>query len=119
MVTENSVPRAGERRDAIKAVVAGTVGTTIEWYDFYVYGLVAGLVFDKVFFPTIDPVAGTLLAFSTFFVGFLARPVGAVIFGHLGDRIGRKATLVTTLILMAAGTVLVGVVPTFNQIGTC
>lgn len=117
MVTENSASGAEERRDAIKAVVAGTVGTTIEWYDFYVYGLVAGLVFNKIFFPTFDALAGTLLAFSTFFVGFLARPVGAVIFGHLGDRIGRKATLITTLILMAAGTVLVGLVPTYDQIG--
>lgn len=117
MVTENSAPKAEERRDAIKAVIAGTVGTTIEWYDFYIYGLVAGLVFNKVFFPTVDPLAGTLLAFSTFFVGFLARPIGAAIFGHLGDRIGRKATLIATLTLMAAGTVLVGVVPTYNQIG--
>jgi MFS family permease len=117
MTTENPAPAAENRKDAIKAVIAGTVGTTIEWYDFYIYGLVAGLVFNKVFFPAFNPLSGTLLAFSTFFVGFLARPIGAAIFGHLGDRIGRKATLVATLTLMAAGTVLVGVVPTYNQIG--
>lgn len=117
MVTESALPRVEDRRDAIKAVVAGTVGTTIEWYDFYIYGLVAGLVFNELFFPAFDPLAGTLLAFSTFFVGFVARPVGAIIFGHLGDRIGRKATLVATLTLMAAGTVLVGLVPTYDSIG--
>jgi metabolite-proton symporter len=109
--------RPEDRRDATRAVIAGTVGTAIEWYDFYIYGLVAGLVFNKLFFPEFDPLAGTLLAFSTFFVGFLARPLGAVIFGHLGDRIGRKATLVATLTLMAVGTVLVGVVPTYETGG--
>jgi MFS family permease len=105
------------RRDAIKAVAAGTIGTTIEWYDFYIYGLVAGLVFGELFFPGFDPLAGTLLAFSTYFVGFAARPLGAAIFGHFGDRIGRKATLVATLILMAVGTALVGFVPTYKTIG--
>jgi MFS family permease len=117
MDPEKLTPRSEDRKDAIKAVVAATVGTTIEWYDFYIYGLVAGLVFNKLFFPAFHPLAGTLLAFSTFFVGFLARPIGAIIFGHLGDRIGRKATLVATLTLMAGGTVLVGLVPTYDQIG--
>ena len=112
-----AAPGVEDRRAAIRALVAATVGTTIEWYDFYIYGLVAGLVFNKLFFPAFNPLAGTLLAFSTFFVGFLARPIGAIIFGHLGDRIGRKATLVATLTLMAAGTVLVGVVPTYDSIG--
>ncbi|HLU58074.1 MAG TPA: MFS transporter [Pseudonocardia sp.] len=117
-MAENApTPRPEDRRDAVKAVVAGTVGTAIEWYDFYIYGLVAGLVFNELFFPEFDPLAGTLLAFSTFFVGFLARPLGAAIFGHLGDRIGRKASLVATLTLMALGTVLVGVVPTYDSIG--
>src|SRR5690606_2683216 len=117
-MAENApTPRPEDRRDAVKAVVAGTVGTAIEWYDFYIYGLVAGLVFNELFFPEFDPLAGTLLAFSTFFVGFLARPLGAAIFGHLGDRIGRKASLVATLTLMALGAVLVGVVPTDDSIG--
>lgn len=117
MTAEAAPLRPEGRRDATRAVVAGTIGTAIEWYDFYIYGLVAGLVFNKIFFPEFDPLAGTLLAFSTFFVGFLARPLGAVIFGHLGDRIGRKATLVATLTLMAIGTVLVGVVPTYETGG--
>lgn len=115
--TDDSAYESETRRDAVKAVVAGTIGTTIEWYDFYIYGLVAGLIFGKLFFPEFNPLAGTLLAFSTFFVGFAARPLGAAIFGHFGDRIGRKATLIATLILMATGTALVGFTPTYDRIG--
>ena len=90
------VMRAQRRR----AIVASTVGTTIEWYDFFLYGTAAALIFPKLFFPAADPSAGILLAFGTQFVGFAARPVGAAIFGHYGDRIGRKATLVATLLIM-------------------
>ena len=105
------------RRHARRAVLASTVGTMIEWYDFYLYGLVAALVFGKLYFPGQDQFSGTLLALSTFFVGFLARPLGAAIFGHYGDRIGRKATLIATLLLMGISTVLIGLVPTYDSIG--
>lgn len=94
-----------------RAVIASTVGTTIEWYDFFLYGTAAALVFPKIFFPSSSNFAGVLESFATLFVGFAARPVGAAIFGHFGDRVGRKATLVTTLMLMGAATVLLGVLP--------
>ena len=81
-----------------RAVIAATVGTTIEWYDFFLYGTAAGLVFGKLYFPNSDPLSATLLAFGTYFLGFVARPIGAAIFGHYGDRIGRKATLIATLL---------------------
>src|SRR6195952_2371345 len=100
-----------------KAVIAATVGTTIEWYDFFIYGTAAGLVFPKLFFPNADPLTGTLAAFSTYFIGFVGRPIGAAIFGHYGDRIGRKATLISTLILMGAATFLVAFVPGYDRIG--
>src|ERR1700688_5042708 len=100
-----------------KAVIAATVGTTIEWYDFFIYGTAAGLVFPKLFFPNEDPLTGTLLAFSTYFVGFVGRPIGAAIFGHYGDRIGRKATLIATLLVMGIATVLVAFVPSYASIG--
>jgi metabolite-proton symporter len=101
----------------VKAVVAACVGTAIEWYDYFLYGLAAALVFPNLFFPSTDPLTGTFLAFSTYFVGFLARPIGAAIFGHFGDRIGRKATLVATLLLMGIATVAVGLMPTYAQVG--
>ncbi|HXZ02759.1 MAG TPA: MFS transporter [Stellaceae bacterium] len=100
-----------------KAVVAATVGTTIEWYDFFIYGTAAGLVFPKLFFPNEDPLTATLASFATYFVGFVGRPIGAAIFGHYGDRIGRKATLITTLLLMGIATFLVAFVPTYSSIG--
>jgi metabolite-proton symporter len=100
-----------------KAVIAATVGTTIEWYDFFIYGTAAGLVFPKLFFPNEAPLVGTLAAFSTYFIGFVGRPIGAAIFGHYGDRIGRKATLIATLLLMGIATVLVGCVPGYASIG--
>ncbi|GGF36336.1 MFS transporter [Aliidongia dinghuensis] len=100
-----------------KAVIAATVGTTIEWYDFFIYGTAAGLVFPKLFFPNEDPLTGTLAAFSTYFVGFVGRPIGAAIFGHYGDRIGRKATLIVTLLLMGIATFLVAFVPSYSSIG--
>src|SRR6201987_1412277 len=105
---------SGELR---KAVIAATVGTTIEWYDFFIYGTAAGLIFPKLFFPNEDPLTGTLAAFGTYFVGFVGRPIGAAIFGHYGDRIGRKATLIATLMLMGIATFLIAFVPDYSSIG--
>jgi metabolite-proton symporter len=101
----------------IRAVAASAVGTTIEWYDFFLYGIAAALVFPRVFFPASDPFTGTLLAFSTFFVGFVARPFGAVMFGHYGDRLGRKAALIATLLLMGVATIGIGLVPAYETVG--
>src|SRR3954447_16861833 len=107
-----------EHRTQLKrAVIASTVGTTIEWYDFFLYSTVTGLVFAKLYFPESDPLVGTLQAFGIYAVGFVARPVGAAIFGHYGDRIGRKSTLIATLLLMGIATFLVAFVPTYAQIG--
>jgi metabolite-proton symporter len=100
-----------------RAVIASTVGTAIEWYDFFLYSTVTGLVFAKLFFPHSDPLVGTLEAFAVYAVGFVARPIGAAIFGHYGDRIGRKATLIATLMLMGIATFLVGLVPAYESIG--
>jgi len=105
------------RRQLRRAVIASTVGTTIEWYDFFIYGTATGLVFGKLFFPQSAPLTGTLQAFAIYAVGFVARPVGAAIFGHYGDRIGRKAALIATLMLMGIATFLVGLVPTYARIG--
>ena len=93
------------------------VGTTIEWYDFLLYGQVASIVFANLFFPKSAPLVGTLEAFGIYFVGFVARPIGAAIFGHYGDRIGRKTALIATLLLTGLSTFAVGLVPTYNQIG--
>ncbi|MEW2487752.1 MFS transporter [Streptomyces sp. NPDC048411] len=109
--------RTRASRQARRAGLASFVGTTIEWYDFYIYGTASALVFGKLFFPDVSPAAGVLASFATFWVGFLARPLGGIIFGHFGDRMGRKGTLVTTLLLMGAATFLVGVLPTHAQIG--
>src|SRR5690242_19302644 len=100
-----------------KAIIASTIGTTIEWYDFFLYGTAAGLVFGKLYFPNEDPLTATLAAFGTYFIGFVGRPIGAAIFGHYGDRIGRKATLIATLLLMGVATFLVAFVPTYASIG--
>jgi MFS family permease len=100
-----------------RAVIASTVGTTIEWYDFLIYSTVTGLVFNKVYFPGSDPWIGTLQAFGVYFVGFVARPIGAAIFGHYGDRIGRKATLIVTLLMTGISTAAVGLVPGYASIG--
>jgi metabolite-proton symporter len=105
------------RSQRVKASVASTIGTTIEWYDFFLYGTAAALVFPAVFFPGESHLAGTLSSFATYFVGFAARPVGAAIFGHVGDRIGRKAALIATLSLMGAATALMGVLPGYDTIG--
>ena len=100
-----------------RAVIASTVGTTIEWYDFLIYSTVTGLVFNKVYFPGSDPWVGTLQAFGVYFIGFVARPIGAAIFGHYGDRIGRKATLIVTLLMTGISTAAVGLVPGYASIG--
>ena len=100
-----------------RAVIASTIGTAIEWYDFFLYSTVTGLVFAKLFFPHSDPWVGTLEAFGIYAVGFIARPIGAAIFGHYGDRIGRKSTLIATLLLMGLATFAVALVPTYASIG--
>lgn len=100
-----------------RAVIASTIGTAIEWYDFFLYSTVTGLVFARLFFPHSDPWVGTLEAFAIYAVGFVARPIGAAIFGHYGDRIGRKSTLIATLLLMGLATAAVAVVPTYETIG--
>ncbi len=107
----------GGRGMLVKAVVASTIGTTIEWYDFFLYSTVTGLVFAKLYFPNSDPLVGTLQAFLIYAVGFIARPIGAVIFGHFGDRAGRKAALISTLLLMGIATMLVAFVPTYKTLG--
>ena len=100
-----------------RVIVASFIGTTIEWYDFFLYGTAAALVFNRLFFPTLNPLAGTLSAYGTFAVGFVARPLGGVIFGHYGDRFGRKKMLVWSLLIMGVATALIGLVPTYDQIG--
>ncbi len=108
---------AQHRRQLRRAVLAGTIGTAIEWYDFFLYSTITGLVFAKLYFPRADPFVGTLEAFGVYAVGFLARPIGAAIFGHYGDRLGRKAALIATLLLMGTATFLVALVPGYEQIG--
>jgi MFS family permease len=115
-----SMPAADDlerARQLRRAIVASTIGTTIEWYDFFLYSTASGLVFARLFFPESDPLTGTLNAFGIYFVGFIARPIGAAIFGHYGDRVGRKATLIASLVLMGLGTFLVTLVPGYDQIG--
>ena len=113
----SALPDAEQRRQLRRAVIASTVGTTIEWYDFFLYSTVTGLVFAKLYFPQSDPLVGTLQAFGIYAVGFIARPIGAAIFGHYGDRIGRKSTLIATLLLMGLATFAVAFVPTYESIG--
>lgn len=106
-----------ERTPLRRVVAASMIGTTIEWYDFFLYNSAAALVFNRLFFPQFDPLTGTLLAFATYALGFVARPLGGIVFGHYGDRIGRKKLLMLSLILMGAATVLIGLLPTYDQIG--
>jgi len=115
--TVSGISEAEHSRQLRRALIASTVGTTIEWYDFLLYGQVTGLVFGKLFFPQSDPIVGVLQAFAVFFVGFVGRPIGAAIFGHWGDRIGRKATLIATLLVTGIATMAVGLVPTYESIG--
>ncbi len=99
------------------AGISSMVGTSIEWYDFFIYGAAAALIFNKLFFPNLDPMTGVLAAFATYAVGFIGRPLGGIIFGHYGDKIGRKAMLLTTLVLMGIPTILIGLLPTYESIG--
>ncbi len=109
--------KADERTPLRRVIGASLIGTTIEWYDFFLYGSAAALVFNRLFFPDYDPLVGTMLAFATYALGFIARPVGGIVFGHFGDRIGRKKLLMWSLVLMGAATVLIGLLPTYAQIG--
>ncbi len=115
--TYGALPEAEHSAQLRKAVIASTIGTAIEWYDFFLYGTAAGLVFGKLYFPHQAPLAATLAAFGTYFIGFAARPIGAAIFGHYGDRIGRKATLIGTLLCMGLATFAIAFVPTYASIG--
>jgi len=116
-VTTTAAPTAAQRKQARKAGIAALVGTTLEWYDFLIYGTAAALVLNSQFFPGTDPVVGTLAAFATYAVGFLARPFGGIILGNMGDKVGRKKMLVFTIVLMGIATTLIGVLPTYAAIG--
>lgn len=110
-------PATTDQGSIRRVVIASFIGTTIEWYDFFLYTTAAALVLDKLFFTTLDPFAATMAAFATNAVGFLARPLGGIVFGHFGDKLGRKSMLVTTLMLMGVATVLIGLLPTYDTIG--
>jgi metabolite-proton symporter len=116
-VTHEALSASDHDAQLRKAVIASTIGTAIEWYDFFLYGTAAGLIFGKLFFPNQDALTATLAAFGTYFIGFIGRPIGAAIFGHYGDRIGRKATLIATLLCMGIATFLIAFVPTYSSIG--
>src|SRR5205814_7797705 len=116
-LTAGRLPEAEHRAQLRRALIASTVGTTIEWYDFLLYSVVTPLVFGKLFFPKSEPLIGVLEAFAIYFVGFVGRPIGAVIFGHYGDRIGRKAALIATLLITGLATFAVGFVPGYDTIG--
>ena len=116
-IASGALPETDHRAQLRRAVIASTVGTTIEWYDFLLYSIVTGLVFGKLFFPRSDPLVGVLEAFAVYTVGFIARPIGAAIFGHYGDRIGRKAALIATLLITGLSTFAVGFVPGYATIG--
>jgi MFS family permease len=116
-VTYGTLSTSDHSTQLRKAVIAATIGTAIEWYDFFIYGTAAGLIFGKLYFPNEDPLTGTLAAFGTYFIGFVGRPIGAAIFGHYGDRIGRKATLIATLLCMGISTFLIALIPTYESIG--
>lgn len=115
--TERPASANIDAKQGRRAGLAAFVGTTIEWFDFYIYGTASALVLGSLFFPDASPAIGTLAAFATFAVGFIARPLGGIIFGHFGDKFGRKNTVITTLLMMGAATVGVGLLPTFDQIG--
>jgi len=116
-VTHGALSESDHNAQLRKAVIASTIGTAIEWYDFFLYGTAAGLIFGKLYFPNQDVLTATLAAFATYFIGFVGRPIGAAIFGHYGDRIGRKATLIATLLCMGIATFLIAFVPTYSSIG--
>lgn len=102
-----------------KVLIASLTGSSIEWFDYFLYGTAAALVFNKIFFPMVDPVIGLILSYLSFSLTFFIRPIGGVLFAHIGDRIGRKKTLVLTLSLMGGATVMIGLLPTYDMIGMC
>jgi len=106
-----------EQTSHVKVATASLIGTAIEWYDFFLYGTAAALIFNKLFFPTFDPMVGTLLAFATYALGFVARPLGGLVFGHYGDKIGRKTMLYLTLLIMGTATAIIGILPTYETLG--
>ncbi|MEO6030309.1 MAG: MFS transporter [Burkholderiaceae bacterium] len=114
---ENPRPEPTAPQSVTRVALAASIGAMIEWYDFFIYGTAAALVFNKLFFTNLPPAIGTLVAFATFAVGYLARPVGAIIFGHMGDRIGRKTMLVLTMVIMGVATFIIGLLPTYSQVG--
>ena len=114
-----STPATAPASSVRRVIVASLIGTSLEWYDFFIYGTAAALVFNKLFFPTFDPLIGTLLAFTTYAVGFVARPLGGIVFGHYGDKLGRKNVLVVTLLLMGIATFLIGVLPDVRRRSAC
>src|SRR6516225_6802215 len=107
----------GRKTSHLKVATASLIGTAIEWYDFFLYGTAAALIFNKLFFPTFDPMIGTLLAFATYAIGFVARPLGGLVFGHFGDKIGRKTMLYLTLLIMGVATAVIGLLPTYDSAG--
>jgi metabolite-proton symporter len=111
------IQQAAMQRSHVKVAFASLIGTAIEWYDFFLYGTAAALVFNKLFFPQFDPTVGTIAAFGTLAIGFIARPVGGMVFGHYGDRIGRKTMLYLTLLIMGLGTTLIGFLPPYSSVG--
>src|SRR5262245_65742703 len=116
-MTTADVEQLQHQESLRRVILASFIGTTIEWYDFFLYGTAAALVFNRLFFPNVDPYTGTLSAFGTFAVGFIARPFGGLIFGHFGDRIGRKSMLVSSLLIMGVATFVIGLLPTYHSIG--
>lgn len=108
---------ASSRASVRRVAIASLIGTTIEWYDFFLYGTASALIFGRLFFPNYDPLTGTLASFGTYAVGFIARPIGGIVCGHFGDRIGRRSMLVLTLLIMGIATFLIGLLPTYQSIG--
>jgi MFS family permease len=117
MILGEAVSTEKKTTSAPRLATASLVGTTLEWYDFTIYNTLAALIFNRLFFPSFDPLMGTLLAFSTYAVGYVARPFGGAIFGHLGDKLGRRAVLVITLICMGGTSALIGLLPTYATVG--
>ncbi|MBT2523434.1 MFS transporter [Arthrobacter sp. ISL-28] len=115
--TQTLYHASSQRHQSRKAGIAALVGTTLEWYDFLIYGTAAALILNHAFFPTANPLVGTIAAFATYAVGFLARPLGGIVLGNMGDKIGRKGMLVLTIVLMGVATTLIGVLPTYDQVG--
>lgn len=106
-----------DQKTVNRVVLSSLIGATIEWYDFFIYGVLAGIVLNKLYFPSEDPTISLMLTYATFALGFLTRPLGGIVFGHFGDKVGRKSVLVITLMIMGISTFAIGLIPTFDQIG--